>query len=60
MWLNGTLGLDSYSVLTSFASYMATEDAAVHTAFCLSVLSFVWMLDATESLDAILDAWTAD
>ncbi|XP_078033109.1 uncharacterized protein LOC144467952 [Augochlora pura] len=58
LWLNGTLGFNRYSALTEFAYYMADKSAATHMAFCMSVLSFVWMLDATESLDAILDIWT--
>ena len=57
LWLNTLLGLGRYSFLTEFAFYMAKDCAAMHMAFCLSVLSFVWMLDATESLDAILDTW---
>ncbi|XP_076660718.1 uncharacterized protein LOC143364097 [Halictus rubicundus] len=56
--LNETLGMSRYSILTEFAYYMEKESAATHMAFCMSVLSFVWMLDATESLDAILDIWT--
>ncbi|XP_043476844.1 uncharacterized protein LOC122507902 [Leptopilina heterotoma] len=57
-WLNDALGLDRYSFLNALAAYMCDEMAAFHTAFCLSLLSFVWMLDATESLDGILDIWT--
>lgn len=57
LWLNTVLGLSRYSFLTEFAYYMAKDCAATHMAFCMSVLSFVWMLDATESLDAILDTW---
>ncbi|XP_043513803.1 uncharacterized protein LOC122530691 isoform X1 [Frieseomelitta varia] len=57
LWFNTLLGLGRYSFLTEFAYYMARDCAAMHMAFCLSVLSFVWMLDATESLDAILDTW---
>ncbi|KAG7208391.1 hypothetical protein KM043_014623 [Ampulex compressa] len=55
--LNSILGLGRYSYLTSFAYYMARDCAATHMALCTSLLSFVWMLDATESLDAILDTW---
>lgn len=58
LWLNTTLGLSRYSFLNDFAYYMAKDSAATHMAFCMSILSFVWMLDATESLDAILDIWT--
>ncbi|KAI4484977.1 hypothetical protein M0802_012896 [Mischocyttarus mexicanus] len=58
LWLNTTLGLSRYSLVTTFAYYLAKENAATHMAFCLSLLSFVWMLDATESLDTILDIWT--
>ncbi|CAL1678933.1 unnamed protein product [Lasius platythorax] len=57
-WLNDTMGLDSYSWLTLIADYMATESAATYMAFCMSLLSFVWMLDATESLDTFLDTWS--
>ncbi|XP_033228057.1 uncharacterized protein LOC117179936 [Belonocnema kinseyi] len=57
-WLNTVMGLDRYSLLHSVALYMEKDMAAIYTAFCLSVLSFVWMLDATESLDGILDMWT--
>ncbi|XP_012143784.2 uncharacterized protein LOC105662840 isoform X1 [Megachile rotundata] len=55
LWLNTTLGLGRYSILTDLAYYMAKDCASMHMAFCMSILSFVWMLDATESLDAILD-----
>ncbi|XP_076663506.1 uncharacterized protein LOC143366349 [Andrena cerasifolii] len=58
LWVNTILGLSRYSFLTDFAYYMAKDCAAIHMAFCMSILSFVWMLDATESLDAILDTWT--
>ncbi|XP_014473542.1 PREDICTED: uncharacterized protein LOC106743839 [Dinoponera quadriceps] len=57
-WLNTTLGLDNYSLLTLFADYMAKEYAATHMAYCLSLLSFVWMLDATESVEMFLDTWS--
>ncbi|KAL6431686.1 hypothetical protein ACFW04_007313 [Cataglyphis niger] len=57
-WLNATIGLDNYSWLTTIADYMATESAATYMAFCMSLLSFVWMLDATESLDTFLDTWS--
>ncbi|KAM0729298.1 hypothetical protein ACS0PU_004652 [Formica fusca] len=57
-WLNATIGLDSYSWLTTVADYMATENAAMYMAFCMSLLSFVWMLDATEFLDTFLDMWS--
>ncbi|KOC67628.1 hypothetical protein WH47_10403 [Habropoda laboriosa] len=57
LWLNTVLGQSRYSLLNEFAYYMAKDCAATHMAFCMSVLSFVWMLDATESLDAILDTW---
>ncbi|KAL2723737.1 hypothetical protein V1477_018969 [Vespula maculifrons] len=57
LWLNTTIGLSRYSFVTTFAYYLAKENAATHMAFCLSLLSFVWMLDATESLDTILDIW---
>ncbi|KYQ56769.1 hypothetical protein ALC60_04368 [Trachymyrmex zeteki] len=58
LWLNSTIGLDSYSWLTFFADYMARDYAATYMAFCMSLLSFVWMLDATESLDTFLDTWS--
>lgn len=57
IWLNAILGLGRYSLLCDIAYYMAKDCAATHMAFCMSILSFVWMLDATESLDAILDTW---
>lgn len=57
IWLNAILGLGRYSFLCDLAYYMAKDCAATHMAFCMSILSFVWMLDATESLDAILDTW---
>ncbi|XP_043505158.1 uncharacterized protein LOC122526069 [Polistes fuscatus] len=57
LWLNTTIGLSRYSLVTTLAYYLAKENAATHMAFCLSLLSFVWMLDATESLDTILDIW---
>ncbi|XP_054014516.1 uncharacterized protein LOC128895707 isoform X2 [Hylaeus anthracinus] len=56
--LNGELGLSQYSFLTDFAYYMEKESVVTHMSFCTSILTFVWMLDATESLDAILDIWT--
>jgi len=37
---------------------MARDYAATYMAFCMSLLSFVWMLDATESLDTFLDTWS--
>jgi hypothetical protein len=47
-----------YSALTTAAVYMGKEVAAMHTAFCISVLTFLWMLDATETLDSLLiDLW---
>ncbi|XP_031827539.1 uncharacterized protein LOC116424799 isoform X2 [Nomia melanderi] len=58
--LNGTLNLSRYSILTEFAYYMEKECAVTHFSFCMSILSFVWMLDATESLDAILDIWAKE
>ncbi|XP_012286882.1 uncharacterized protein LOC105703227 [Orussus abietinus] len=58
VWLNQGLGSENDSMLNILALYMAMDTAAMHVAFCLSVLSFVWMLDATESLDAILDLWS--
>lgn len=57
LWLNTILGMSRYSCLTELAYYMAKDCAATHMAFCMSILSFVWMLDATESLDTILDTW---
>ncbi|XP_015112460.1 uncharacterized protein LOC107038092 [Diachasma alloeum] len=56
-WINSYAGLDSYSPVTQVAYYLTKEDAVTHMSLCMSVLSFVWMLDATESLDAILDSW---
>lgn len=50
--------LGKYSHLMTVASYMETQMAATHAAFCISVLSFLWMLDATETLDSMLiDLW---
>lgn len=58
MWLNSQMELGKYSHVTTAASYMNTEMAATHTAFCISVLAFLWMLDATETLDSLLiDLW---
>ncbi|XP_043257919.1 uncharacterized protein LOC122400483 [Colletes gigas] len=57
LWLNTTLSLSRYSPLTDFAYYLSKSIAVTHMSFCMSLLSFVWMLDATESLDAILDIW---
>ncbi|XP_063984438.1 uncharacterized protein LOC135166264 isoform X2 [Diachasmimorpha longicaudata] len=56
-WANSKAGLDSYSHLTNVAGYLIKEDAVTHMSVCMSILSFVWMLDATESLDVILDCW---
>ncbi|CAG5097241.1 Protein of unknown function, partial [Cotesia congregata] len=55
MWINSTMGLNSYSVVAGLANFMATDEAANYMTSCLSILSFVWMMDATESLDALLD-----
>lgn len=49
------MGLDHYSIIAYLANFMATDDAASYMTSCLSILSFVWMMDATESLDALLD-----
>ncbi|EZA48720.1 hypothetical protein X777_12878 [Ooceraea biroi] len=57
LWLNATLNLDD-SLLMTFAEHMAAEYAATYMALCMSLLSFVWMLDATESLEMMLDTWT--
>ncbi|KAJ8679482.1 hypothetical protein QAD02_015269 [Eretmocerus hayati] len=58
MWVNTQLELGKYSQLATVASYMATKMAATHTAFCISVLTFLWMLDATETIDSLLiDLW---
>ncbi|XP_014205007.1 uncharacterized protein LOC106636956 [Copidosoma floridanum] len=58
IWMNSQLELGKYSQLMTMASYMRTDIAATHTAFCISVLSFLWMLDATETLDSLLiDLW---
>ncbi|XP_067204471.1 uncharacterized protein [Linepithema humile] len=56
-WLNTTWDLDNYWIVL-FAQYMATEYAATNMAYCMSLLSFVWMLDATECLDTFLDTWS--
>ncbi|XP_008547092.1 uncharacterized protein LOC103570952 [Microplitis demolitor] len=55
MWINSLMGLDHYSIIAYLANFMATDDAASYMTSCLSILSFVWMMDATESLDALLD-----
>lgn len=55
--MNSYVGLGRYSFLANWAYYMAKDSAVVHMTFCMAVLSFVWMLDATESLDGILEAW---
>ncbi|XP_015438688.1 PREDICTED: uncharacterized protein LOC107193710 [Dufourea novaeangliae] len=57
LWLNGTLGMSRYSIITEIAYCMAKDSAATAMAFCMSILSFVWMLDATDSLDTILENW---
>ncbi|KAH0953504.1 hypothetical protein HN011_010140 [Eciton burchellii] len=54
--LNYVLGWEESFILL-FAEYMAEDIAATYMALCISLLSFVWMLDATESLDTILDTW---
>ncbi|KAL7286525.1 uncharacterized protein LOC106654767 [Trichogramma pretiosum] len=57
-WVNDQADLGKYSYLITVASYMSTEAAAMHTAICISVLTFLWMLDATETLDSLLiDLW---
>ncbi|XP_020277805.1 uncharacterized protein LOC109851787 isoform X2 [Pseudomyrmex gracilis] len=56
--LNDSMGLDSYSWLNTFADYMDTNTAPMYMAYCVSLLSFAWMLDATESLDTFLDTWS--
>lgn len=56
--MNSYVGLGRYSFVANWAYYMAKDSAVVHMTFCMSVLSFVWMLDATESLDGILEAWS--
>ncbi|KAL0123672.1 hypothetical protein PUN28_005883 [Cardiocondyla obscurior] len=58
MWVNDAMGFDRYTLLYSFANYMTSDYAAIYMAFCMSLLSFVWMLDATESLDMFLDTWS--
>ncbi|XP_074100416.1 uncharacterized protein LOC141528315 isoform X2 [Cotesia typhae] len=60
MWINSTMGLNSYSVVAGLANFMATDEAANYMTSCLSILSFVWMMDATESLDALLDYLSSD
>ncbi|XP_011314308.1 uncharacterized protein [Fopius arisanus] len=56
-WVNSQASLDSDSPVTQAANYLTQEDAVTHMSLCMSILSFVWMLDATESLDAILEIW---
>ncbi|XP_012262184.1 uncharacterized protein LOC105689615 [Athalia rosae] len=57
LWMNSYVGLGRYSFVANWAYYMAKDSAVVHMTLCMAVLSFVWMLDATESLDGILEAW---
>ncbi|XP_024944218.1 uncharacterized protein LOC107271203 isoform X2 [Cephus cinctus] len=54
-WVNSTVGLGRYSFLASWAYYMEKEMAAIHVSYCAALLAFVWMLDATEALEAVLD-----
>ncbi|XP_034936064.1 uncharacterized protein [Chelonus insularis] len=57
-WANSAMGLNNKSPIIQFANYMAKEDAACHVTLCISILSFLWMMDATESLDTLLDYMT--
>ncbi|XP_011161826.1 uncharacterized protein LOC105197232 [Solenopsis invicta] len=58
LWLNTTMDMHIESWLNEFAYFMAKEYTPTYMAYCMSLLSFVWMLDATESLDTFLDTWS--
>ncbi|XP_066596370.1 uncharacterized protein [Prorops nasuta] len=51
------LNLDKHSYLNTIAYFLDQDFAAVCLSYLTSLLSFLWMLDATENLDAILDVW---
>lgn len=57
MWFNSYVGLDNYSPIGQVAHYLIKEDAVDHMSLCMSILSLAWMIDATESLEEIIEQW---